>query len=134
MPELAQSLSTVKQGLTGVLDDLRDISRGLHPAILSEIGLQPALNGLVRRSPVPVELNAHLDGRLPEPAEVAAYYIVSESLTNAAKHAHASRVHIDVAVRDGWLHLSVADDGAGGADPARGSGLVGLTDRVDAMG
>ncbi|MFC5004085.1 GAF domain-containing sensor histidine kinase [Dactylosporangium cerinum] len=134
MPQLRQLLATVKQGLTGLLDDLRDISRGLYPAILADIGLQPALNGLVRRSPVPVELNAHLAGRLPEPAEVAAYYIVSESLANAAKHAHASRVRIDAAVRDGWLHLSVADDGAGGADPARGSGLVGLTDRVDAMG
>ncbi|MEV4517853.1 GAF domain-containing protein [Dactylosporangium sp. NPDC049525] len=134
MPQLRQLLATVKQELTGVLDDLRDISRGLYPAILSDVGLQPALNGLIRRSPIPVELNAHLAGRLPEPAEVAAYYIVSESLANAAKHAHASRVHIDAAVRDGWLHLSVADDGAGGADPARGSGLVGLTDRVDAMG
>ncbi|MEU7872599.1 GAF domain-containing protein [Dactylosporangium sp. NPDC049140] len=134
LPELRQRLSSVTHGLTGVLDDLREISRGIHPTILSDVGLRPAIKGLARRSHVPVELDVRLEGRLPEPVEVAAYYIVAESLANAAEHAHASHVRIDVTVRSGWLRLGVRDDGVGGADPARGSGLVGLTDRVDALG
>ncbi|GAA4263274.1 hypothetical protein GCM10022255_106340 [Dactylosporangium darangshiense] len=134
LPELRQRLSSVTHGLTGVLDDLREISRGIHPTILSDVGLRPALKALARRSDVPVELDVRVEGRLPEPVEVAAYYIVAESLANAAKHAHASHVRIDVTVHSGWLRLGVRDDGVGGADPARGSGLVGLTDRVDALG
>jgi signal transduction histidine kinase len=89
---------------------------------------------LARRSAVPVELEVRAGTRLPEPVEVAAYYIVSEALTNTAKHAHASAVHVAVEARDGVLGLSIRDDGRGGADPARGSGLIGLTDRVDALG
>ncbi|MET7398704.1 GAF domain-containing protein [Dactylosporangium sp. NPDC005572] len=134
MPGLRQRVSAVTHGLTGVLDDLRAIARGTHPAILSDVGLWPALKGLVRRSPVPVELDANLDARLPEPVEVTVYYLVAEALANAAKHARAARVRIRTAVLDGRLHLRVDDDGVGGADPARGSGLAGLTDRVDALG
>jgi signal transduction histidine kinase len=124
----------VTRGLTAVLDELREMSRGIHPAILSDSGLRPALKGLARRSRIPVELDARLDSRLPEPVEVAAYFIVAEALANAARHAHASHVRIDATVRDARLHLSVRDDGIGGADPARGSGLRGLTDRVEALG
>ncbi|MFD0575123.1 sensor histidine kinase [Dactylosporangium darangshiense] len=134
MSEVRELLSAVTSGLTGTLDDLRQISRGVHPAILSQDGLRPALRTLARRSPIAVDLSLDLDGRLPEPIEVAAYYVVAEALTNATKHAHASLVHVTAAVWAGRLHLSVRDDGVGGADPARGSGLTGLTDRVEALG
>ena len=127
-------LSRVVEGLTAVLDELREISSGIHPAILSEGGLAPALKTLARRSPIPVQLDVRVEGRLPESVEVAAYYVVAEMLTNAAKHAHASSVQVDVAGADGVLRVSVRDDGVGGADPARGSGLVGLRDRVEALG
>jgi len=127
-------LSHVVEGLTAVLDELREISRGIHPAILSEGGLPPALKTLSRRSPIPVALDVGVEGRLPESVEVAAYYVVAEMLTNAAKHAQASVVRVDVARGDGVLRVSVRDDGVGGADPARGSGLVGLRDRVEALG
>jgi signal transduction histidine kinase len=132
--EQRAELSRVVEGLMAVLDELREISSGIHPAILSEGGLAPALKTLARRSPIPVLLDVHVDARLPESVEVAAYYVVSEMLTNAAKHAHASSVHVQVAGADGVLHVSVRDDGVGGADPARGSGLVGLRDRVEALG
>ena len=110
------------------------MSRGIHPAILSLGGLGPALKALARRSPVPVELDVGVPGRLPERAEVAAYFVVSEALANVAKHARASVVRVRVAVRDGALTVSISDDGVGGADPSRGSGLIGLTDRVEASG
>ena len=132
--EQRAELSRVVEGLTAVLDELREISSGIHPAILSEGGLAPALKTLARRSPIPVQLDVRVEGRLPESVEVAAYYVVSEMLTNAAKHAHASSVQVDVAGADGVLRVSVRDDGVGGADPARGSGLVGLRDRVEALG
>jgi signal transduction histidine kinase len=134
LPELRAQLARVADGMAGALDDLREISRGIHPAILSEGGLGPALKALARRSIVPVELDVHVQARLPERVEVAAYYVVSEALANAAKHAHASVAHVQVEVRDGSLHLSVRDDGVGGAVPGRGSGLIGLTDRVEALG
>jgi len=127
-------LSHVVEGLTTVLEELREISSGIHPAILSEGGLEPALKMLARRSPIPVKLDVRVEGRLRESVEVAAYYVVAEMLTNAAKHAHASAVYVDVAGANGVLRLSVRDDGVGGADPARGSGLVGLRDRVEALG
>ncbi len=136
-PELNEQraeLSSVVKGLTVVLDELREISSGIHPAILSEGGLAPALKTLARRSPIPVMLDVRVDGRLPESLEVAAYYVVSEMLTNAAKHAHASSVQVDVTGADGVLGVAVRDDGIGGADPARGSGLVGLRDRVETLG
>jgi signal transduction histidine kinase len=134
LPELQAQLSGVADGLAGALEELQEISRGIHPAILARGGLAAALKILARRSAVPVELEVRAGTRLPEPVEVAAYYIVSEALTNTAKHAHASAVHVAVEARDGVLALSIRDDGRGGADPARGSGLIGLTDRVDALG
>jgi GAF domain-containing protein len=134
LAELRAELTHVDQGLTAVMDELREISRGIHPAILSERGLAPALKALARRSPTPVALDIRVEGRLPDGVEVAAYYVVSEMLTNTAKHAQASAVHVGVAQADGVLHISVHDDGIGGADPARGSGLVGLRDRVEARG
>jgi signal transduction histidine kinase len=133
-PELKAQLGRVADGLTGALDELRELSRGIHPAILSEGGLAPALKSLARRSAVPVELELDVPGRLPEPVEVAAYYVVSEALANAAKHAQASVAHVHAQARDGRLRLSVRDDGVGGAEPGGGSGLVGLADRVDALG
>ena len=135
--ELSQhraQLSRVIEGLTGVLDGLREIARGIHPAILAENGLEPALKTLARRSPIPVELDVRAVRRLPEPVEVAAYYVVSEALTNAAKHANASSVHIGVDVQGRVLRVAVRDDGIGGAHPARGSGLLGLKDRAEAIG
>ena len=132
--ELQVQVSRMADGLAGALEELQEISRGIHPAILARGGLAPALKTLARRSAVPVELEVRAGTRLPEPVEVAAYYIVSEALTNTAKHAHASAVHVTVEARDGVLGLSIRDDGRGGADPARGSGLIGLTDRVDALG
>jgi signal transduction histidine kinase len=127
-------LARLADGLVGATNELRELSRGIHPAILSEGGLPPALKTLARRSVVPVELDVDVPARLPEQVEVAAYYVVSEALTNAAKHAQASTAYVDVQARDGLLHLSVRDDGVGGAAPGRGSGLIGLTDRVEALG
>jgi signal transduction histidine kinase len=132
--ELKAQLAHVARGLAAATEDLQRISRGIHPAILSEGGLGPALKSLARRSAVPVELNVRTDGRLPEPAEVAVYYVVSEALTNAAKHARASRVRVDVTARDTLVELSIRDDGVGGADAGRGSGLIGLADRVETLG
>jgi signal transduction histidine kinase len=132
--ELRAMLAQAARGLAAATEDLQQISRGIHPAILSEGGLAPALKTLARRSAVPVELNVLTDRRLPEPAEVAAYYVVSEALTNAAKHARASAVLVDVIARDTLVELSIRDDGVGGADAGRGSGLIGLTDRVEALG
>ncbi len=119
--------------LMGVVDDLREISRGIHPAILSE-RLRPALRALERRSVVPVELDVRVDSRLSEPVEVGIYYVVSEMLANAEKHARASVVEVSVETADGMLRVRVRDDGIGGADPVRGSGLLGLKDRIEALG
>jgi PAS domain S-box-containing protein len=132
--ELKSELLQVADGLMSALDDLRELSRGIHPAILAEAGLGPALKSLARRSTVPVELDLVTRDRLPEPIEVALYYVASESLTNTAKHATASLVRIAFAEENGVVHLSVRDDGIGGADPERGSGLIGLRDRVEALG
>jgi signal transduction histidine kinase len=134
LPEVRAQLDHVADELSRALDDLREVSRGIHPAILSRGGLGPALKALARRSAVPVELEVDVAPRLPESVEVAAYYVVSEALTNAAKHAQASIAHVDARAQDGSLHISVRDDGIGGADPRRGSGLIGLTDRVEALG
>jgi signal transduction histidine kinase len=133
-PELRAQLARVGDGLTGALEELRELSRGIHPAILSEGGLGPALKALARRSAVPVELEVDAPARLPEPVEVAAYYVISEALANTAKHAHASVAQVEAEARDGLLRLSVRDDGVGGAVPGGGSGLVGLADRVEALG
>ncbi|MFZ0120223.1 MAG: GAF domain-containing sensor histidine kinase [Pseudonocardiaceae bacterium] len=134
LDELAGELDRVAAGMTSALDELREIARGIHPAILAEGGLAAALKTLARRSSVPVELDVRTKGRLPGRVEVTAYYVVSEALTNTAKHANASAVHVSVDPIDGIVRLSVRDDGIGGADPTRGSGLVGLKDRVEATG
>jgi len=120
--------------LMGVVDELREISRGIHPTILSKAGLRPALRALGRRSVVPVELDVRVDGRLSEPVEVGIYYVVSEMLANAEKHARASVVEVSAEAADGMLRVRVRDDGIGGADPVRGSGLLGLKDRIEALG
>ncbi len=132
--DLKAQVRGVIEGLRVAIDDLREISRGIHPAILAHGGLGAALKTLARRSPVPVQLNATMDGRLPERIEVAAYYVVSEALTNVARHARASVVNVDVAGRDGTLELSIRDNGVGGADARGGTGLIGLKDRVEAIG
>src|SRR5216683_749811 len=134
LPALETGIGKVADELNGVVEDLREIARGIHPAILSEGGLGPALRTLARRAAIAVELEVAAMGRLPEPVEVAAYYVVSEALTNATRHAHASVVYVAAGEQDGCLHLSIRDDGVGGADPARGSGLIGLRDRVEALG
>jgi signal transduction histidine kinase len=133
-PELLAQLSHVDEELRTLLGDLREIARGVHPAILSEGGLGHALKALARRSTLPVKLELGPMDRLRQPVEVAAYYVVSEALANATKHANASVAHVDLEVRDGTLRLAIGDDGVGGADPARGAGLLGLTDRVEALG
>lgn len=134
LEDVHAQLSRLEEGLIGVLEELREISRGIHPAILSQGGLEPALKALARRSAVPVKLVVHTGRSLPDRVEVAGYYLVSEALTNAAKHSRASEVHVDVEQTNGLLRLSIRDDGIGGADPGRGSGLTGLGDRVDALG
>jgi signal transduction histidine kinase len=134
LPELRAQLARTTDGLSEIFEQLREISRGIHPVALSRGGLAPALKALAGRSPVPVELDLVACPRLSERVEIAGYYVVSEALTNAAKHARASVVHVDVEVHDGILELSIRDDGVGGVDSARGSGIVGLTDRIDALG
>ena len=132
--ERRDQLAHAAMGLAGALEDLVEISRGIHPGALAEGGLGPAIKTLARRSPVPVEVELRTETRLPAPLEVAAYYVVSEALTNTAKHADASAAQIAVEARAGVLELSIHDDGRGGADASRGSGLIGLADRVDALG
>jgi signal transduction histidine kinase len=127
-------ISRVAARFTELMDELRQISSGIHPAILSEGGLRAALRVLARRSVVPVEVELRCDRRLDEEVELAAYYVVSEALTNAAKHAHASKVGVEVEESGEMLRLTVTDDGVGGANPAGGSGLAGLRDRVEALG
>jgi signal transduction histidine kinase len=132
--ELKARLGNTAEGLVGAVEDLREITRGIHPAILSKGGLGPALKGLARRSSLPVKLDVGAMERLPQPLETAAYYVVAEALANAIKHASASIAQVHLGVREGTLHLSIRDDGVGGADPSQGSGLVGLIDRVEALG
>jgi signal transduction histidine kinase len=131
---LDAELQSFEADLNGVLEELRTIASGLHPAALSRGGLAPALGTLARRSPVPVVLDLRVPAGVAEPVEAAAYYVVAETLTNTTKHAEAARVDVTVELRDGRLWVCVRDDGVGGADPARGSGLVGLKDRIEAFG
>jgi PAS domain S-box-containing protein len=133
-PQALELLGHAKAELAGALEELRELARGIHPAILTDHGLVPALETLAERAGVPVEISAQLDGRLPEPVEVAAYYIVAEALTNASKHARASRVQVLIARSNATALVEVADDGIGSADQRRGSGLRGLRDRVEALG
>jgi signal transduction histidine kinase len=127
--DLRAELSRIAAGLGDAVAELQELSRGIHPAILSERGLGPALRMLARRSAVPVDLDVTTSARFPEAVEIAAYYVASEALANAM-----SRVEISLATRDGSVLLSLGDDGVGGANAARGSGLAGLTDRVEALG
>ncbi|MFC6158779.1 sensor histidine kinase [Kribbella jiaozuonensis] len=127
-------LMQAKQQVTASLDELRDVARGIHPAVLTGHGLAVALESLIAQAAVPVTLKVTAEGRLPEHVEVAAYYVVSESLTNIAKHAHASTASVQVTRSAGRLVVEVVDDGVGGADTERGSGLRGLADRVEAIG
>ena len=129
-----ESLAALDAELIEAVEDLREVSRGIHPAILSEGGLGPALRALARRSAVPVELDLDVGARLPSTIEAAAYYVAAESLTNVAKHANASVVELSAVLDDDRLQVTVRDDGAGGADASRGSGLIGLIDRVEALG
>ena len=132
--DLKSMLTETVSGLTDVFQELQEISRGIHPATLSTGGLRAAFKTLARRSPVPVNLDITIEQRLPESVEVAAYYVVAEALTNAAKHARASEVKVQAGVTDKSLDLLIADDGIGGADSSKGSGLIGLKDRIEALG
>jgi signal transduction histidine kinase len=127
---LDEALTNAQRGI----DDIRELARGIHPRILSSGGLGPALHALAGRSGIPATADIQIGAPLPENLEVTAYYVTSEALANAAKHAHASAVRITAAADDGWLELTIRDDGVGGADPSRGSGLIGLQDRVSALG
>ncbi|WP_433472422.1 AAA family ATPase [Spirillospora sp. CA-142024] len=131
--ELGAELGHAVAEATDALDELRELGRGIHPAVLAK-GLGPALRTLVRRAPIPVDLDLSVQERLPEHVEVSAYYVVAEALTNAAKHADASTVTVTVEADTAVLHIAVSDDGAGGADFTHGTGLVGLKDRVEALG
>jgi signal transduction histidine kinase len=133
-PEKAeQMLFAAQEELTLALGELRELARGIHPAILSDRGLEAALEALAGRAPIPVEL-AELPGApLPEAIEAAAYFVVAEALTNVVKYAHASQATVRIGRYNGSAIVEVADDGVGGADPGRGSGLRGLTDRVTAL-
>jgi PAS domain S-box-containing protein len=131
---LKQQLAHLASGLTEAFEDLQEISRGLHPAILSKGGLRPALKALARRSAIPVTFDVAVDRRLPESSEVAAYYVVAEGLANAAKHSRASEVTVSANTDDANLFLCVQDNGIGGAHVGEGSGLIGLFDRVEALG
>ena len=132
--DLKSMLSEAVSGLTDVFQELQELSRGIHPAILSTGGLRAAFKTLARRSPVPVNLDVTIEQRLPESVEVAAYYVVAEALTNAAKHAHASEVKVRAHATDESLDLFISDDGIGGADSGKGSGLIGLKDRIEVLG
>jgi PAS domain S-box-containing protein len=130
----AELVRSAEAELAAALEELRELARGIHPAVLTDHGLVPALEMLAKRASVRVDLRAELDERLPAPVEAAAYYIVAEALTNASKHARADCVRVDVRVLDGRARLEVSDDGVGGADARGGSGLRGLADRVEALG
>jgi signal transduction histidine kinase len=126
-------LAGATEELALALEELRELARGIHPAILSDRGLQVALEALAARAPLPVELDAVPAERLPQQVEAAAFYVVSEALTNVAKYAQASFARVRVTREDGHVLIEVSDDGVGGAEAALGSGLHGLADRVEAL-
>jgi len=134
LDDLEAQLRRLTSGLSEALDELREIASGLHPAILSNGGLVPAVKALARRSAIPVAFDVVIDHRLPEPAEVAAYYVVAEGLANAAKHSSASEVKVSAHTDGANLVLCLQDNGIGNADLSKGSGLIGLVDRVEALG
>ena len=133
-PEAKQQLDEARQEIALSLEELRDVARGIHPAVLSGHGLEVALESLAARAPLPVRLTIELAERLPERVEVAAYYVVSESLANVAKHSQAREAVVSIGKARGDLIVEIVDDGIGGADTERGSGLRGLADRVEALG
>jgi PAS domain S-box-containing protein len=132
--DLRDELSSVADAMVDAVTELRELSHGIHPANLAAGGLESALQGLRRRSAVPVQLQFKAGSRLPQQVEVAAYYVVSEALTNAAKHAAASLVKVELYVEDASVRLTIRDDGVGGADFRHGTGLVGLSDRIETLG
>jgi signal transduction histidine kinase len=129
-----QELSALADDLVAVTDELREISRGIHPAILSDAGLDDALEALARRSAIPVDLDVAFDGRYEPTLEATVYYVVAESITNAIKHARVSTVAVRGGRRGDTIDLEIKDDGIGGAEPGRGTGLIGLKDRVETLG
>jgi len=133
LSELRMQLDRAATTANSALNEVGEIARGIHPAILTSGGLWPAVRALARRSPVPVRLEEWTNQRFPEHVEVTGYYVIAEALTNATKHARASAVAIKVEVTDKTLYITISDDGIGGADLARGTGLVGLKDRVEAL-
>ena len=133
-PAVGERLDAAAAELNDAIRELRELARGIHPAILEEEGLGAAVGGLARRAGLPVEVHAALDGRLPPLVESTAYFTIAEALTNAQRHANATQAEIHLAHTDGHLDLRVTDDGVGGADPALGTGLRGLADRVSALG
>src|SRR4051812_7156662 len=133
-PEARSALAQARSELGESLSELRELARGIHPAVVTGHGLAAALAGLAARAPVPVRVTVDLDARLPEPIELAAYFLVSEGLTNVAKYARASTASIDVTRANGDLVVEVSDDGVGGANADGGTGLRGLADRVEALG
>jgi signal transduction histidine kinase len=133
-PGLADELAEITDELADAINDLRELSHGIHPVILTERGLESALKALTRRSTVPTELHTHLPTRLSPNIETSAYHVIAEAITNTAKHAHASHVRIDATADERTLRLRIEDDGVGGADPSGSSGLRGLGDRVTALG
>ena len=132
--ELGAELDRIAARLNSAVGELRELASGIHPPVLAAGGLGPAVRTLARRSRIAVEVDVRTDGRLPEPIEVGAYYVVSEALANAVKHSDATIVTVDIEAADGVLRIRVEDDGVGGAEFARGSGLIGLRDRVEALG
>jgi signal transduction histidine kinase len=133
-PDAARELDSARHELDQALDELRELARGIHPSVLSDRGLEAALDGLARRAPLPVELEQTPAERLPDQVESAAYFVVAEALTNVAKYAEATHASVNVRRQNGQVLVEVSDDGVGGADPTTGSGLRGLLDRVSAVG
>jgi PAS domain S-box-containing protein len=132
--EVQSGLERIRDELEAVLDDVRELSHGLHPALLSQAGLGPSLRALARRSPIPVKLDARVSERPSESTETAVYYVISEALANAAKHARASEISVVVTTSGSEIRAVIEDDGSGGAEVSAGSGLVGLIDRTEALG